>query len=197
MGSVLTKSALSGITLLVLITGVAAQEAGKPAIPAAAAKPVWVTLGTGGGPQIRRDRSEPANALIVGDSVYLFDTGAGTERQMVGAKIALRNVRAIFISHHHIDHNADLGQLISSRWMFDIYAPLPIVGPPGTVDMVNSLVAADRPVELALIGAGGPRGKQPIKSTVAPQDLALTMDAPAEIYKDDQIRILAVTNAHY
>lgn len=187
-----TFAALTGAALVVFLASSAeAQPAASPG------KAVWVTLGTGGGPQIRRDRSEPANALIVGDSVYLFDTGSGTERQMLGAKLAMRAVKAIFISHHHIDHDADLGQLIASRWMFNSYAPLPIVGPPGTVKMVADLVAADKPVELAPIGASGPAGKPAIASTVAPRDIPGTMDTPTEIYRDANIRVLAITNSHY
>jgi ribonuclease BN (tRNA processing enzyme) len=168
----------------------------QPAAPARDAKAVWVTLGTGGGPQIQLRRSRPANALLVGDTVYLFDTGAGVQRQMLAAGVQLRNVRAIFISHHHIDHDAGLGQLIASRWMFNSYRPLPIVGPPGTVDMVKHLVASNAPVELAPIGAGG-NPKPPMSSTVAPVDMATTMDAPVEVYRDDNIRVLAVTNTHY
>lgn len=177
-------------------TDMAASSPGTAAVTTAASGPVWVTLGTGGGPQIRRDRSEPVNALVIGGDVYLFDVGSGVERQMVGAHLALGNVKAIFISHHHIDHNADLGQLISSRWMFNGYAPLPVIGPPGTVDMVRSLVEADRADEFAPIGAG-PKGKPSILSTVAPRDLDPTMDQPTEIYRDANIRVLAVTNTHY
>lgn len=192
-----------GLTLAASLTASARSSpntaAAAPAMSAASSAssgPVWVTLGTGGGPQIRRDRSEPANALVIGNDVYLFDVGSGVERQMVGAHLALGNVKAIFITHHHIDHNADLGQLISSRWMFNGYAPLPVIGPPGTVDMVKSLVEADRPDELAPIGAG-PKGKPSILSTVVPRDLDLTMDQPTEIYRDSNIRVLAVTNTHY
>lgn len=158
--------------------------------------PQWVTLGTGGGPQIRRDRAEPANALVIGNDVYLFDVGSGVERQMVGAHIPLGAVRAIFISHHHIDHDADLGQLMGSRWMFNQYTPIPVIGPPGTTAMVDHLSEAMRAVELAPIGAGD-GGKVSIRSTVAPQDIALDMDVPTEIYKDANIRVLAITNTHY
>jgi ribonuclease BN (tRNA processing enzyme) len=165
--------------------------------PAASSRAVFVTLGTGGGPVIRRERSEPANAVVVGDAVYLFDVGSGVERQMAGAGLSLANVRAIFISHHHIDHDADLGQLMASRWMFNHLAPLPVVGPPGTVEQVRDLAAAAKVVEMAPIGAAGPRGKPSIVSTVAARDLAAEMDAPAEVYKDANIRVLAVTNAHY
>lgn len=157
----------------------------------------FVTLGTGGGPVIRRDRSEPANAIVVGKSVYLFDAGSGIERQMTGAQLSLLSVRAIFISHHHIDHNADLGQLINSRWMFNETDPLPVIGPPGTVEMVNALARAARPVELSPIGSVGNKGKIAIEKTVNARDLATTMDQATEVYKDDNIRVLAVTNDHY
>jgi ribonuclease BN (tRNA processing enzyme) len=160
------------------------------------ATPQWITLGTGGGPLIRRDRSEPANALVIGRDVYLFDVGSGVERQMVGAHIPMARVRAIFISHHHIDHNADLGQVMASRWMFNQYTPMPVIGPPGTEAMVDHLSEAMRAVELAPIGAGA-GGKKPIRQTVAPKDLALNMDTPTEIYKDGNIRVLAITNTHY
>ncbi|MFW7348860.1 MAG: MBL fold metallo-hydrolase [Pigmentiphaga sp.] len=169
-----------------------------PAVLAADVAPAaaFVTLGTGGGPVIRRERAEPANAVVVGDSVYLFDVGAGTERQMVAAGLSMHKVKAVFVSHHHIDHNADLGQILASRWMFNSYQPLPVIGPPGTARMVADLVAAARTVELAPIG-GGPGGKPPLASTVKAADLDAEMDEPAEIYRDANLRVLAVTNTHY
>ncbi len=160
----------------------------------APARSEFVTLGTGGGPVMRGKRSEPANAVVVGKDVYLFDTGAGTERQMLAAGLPLPNVRAIFISHHHIDHNADLGQLLASRWIFNHVGPLPVIGPPGTTEMVRGLGAAFRAVELAPIG--GPR-RPALAATAQVQDLAATMDVPTEVYKDANIRVLAITNAHY
>lgn len=176
-------------------TAFAAPDAAPNAAPVDAT-PQWITLGTGGGPLIRRDRSEPANALVVGRDVYLFDVGSGVERQMVGANVPMARVRAVFISHHHIDHDADLGQVMASRWMFNQYKPMPVIGPPGTEAMVDHLSEAMRAVELAPIGAG-PGGKKRIRETVAPKDLALDMDIPTEIYKDDNIRVLAITNTHY
>lgn len=181
---------------LALATACGAQTAPMPAA-VTPQRAVFVTLGTGGGPVIKRERSEPANAVLVGKDIYLFDTGAGTERQMAGARLSMHEVRAIFVSHHHIDHDADLGQLMNSRWMFNSYAPMPVIGPPGTVQMVRDLIAASRVVELAPIGSGGPKGKPPIASTVAARDLAAQMDTPTEVYKDDNIRVLAITNAHY
>lgn len=190
------------LATLVMACPIQACAQAAPPAPAAKAVPIasvrseWVTLGTAGGPQIRK-RSQAANALIVRGRVYLFDTGAGTIGQMAAANLSMRDVAAIFISHHHIDHNADLGQLIPSRWMFNTYTPLPIIGPPGTIDMMTNLAKAVRPVELAPIGASGPHGKPSIASTIAPRDLASTIDTPTEVYRDENIRVLAITNTHY
>lgn len=168
--------------------------------PAAAqqvrARAEFVTLGTGGGPVIRLRRSQPANAVVVGDAVYLFDTGDGVQRQLRAAGLAVPNVRAIFISHHHLDHNAGLGPLLASRWLFNSYRPLPVFGPPGTTAMLAGLAQAYRPVELAPITIGGP-AKPAIAATIAASDLAPELDQPTLIYEDRNVRVLAVTNGHY
>lgn len=183
-------------TLLAACAAVPLHASDAPAAPVAA-RSAFVTLGTGGGPVIRRERSEPANAIVVGKAVYLFDTGSGVERQMVGARLSLADVRAVFISHHHIDHNADLGQVLNSRWMFNATNVLPVIGPPGTVDMVRALSQAARPAELAPIGSVGGEGKIAIEKTVHAADMAPAMDQPTVVYKDENIRVLAVTNDHY
>lgn len=166
---------------------------------AASAEPppsIWITLGTGGGPVVRVGRSEPANALVVGDAVYLFDAGNGVLRQMAAAKLKPQSLRAIFISHHHIDHNADLGVVLINRWLFDGYAPLPVIGPPGTVSLAADLIRAYRATELAPISVGGPK-KPPLASTVAATDLPSELNEPQVVYQDKNIRVLAVTNDHY
>lgn len=180
------------------IVAVALSLAASPAPAQPVARPgaEFVTLGTGGGPIIRLRRSQPANALVVGDAVYLFDTGDGVQRQLRAANLAVANVRAVFISHHHLDHTAGLGPLLAARWLFNSYRPLPVIGPPGTVAMLANLGDAYRPVELAPITIGGP-AKPGISATIAARDLAAAMDQPTLIYEDENIRVLAVTNAHY
>jgi ribonuclease BN (tRNA processing enzyme) len=87
-----------------------------------------VTLGTQGGPLSSSTRSQPANALIVGDKVYVIDAGDGVLRQLYAAGIDLRKVRQIFITHDHDDHNAWLGLALGVQWDLgiwpvDVYAP--------------------------------------------------------------------------
>jgi len=156
----------------------------------------FVTLGTGGGPLTRVKRSEPANALVVNGAVYLFDAGDGVQRQLTAAGLSVHAVRAVFVSHHHIDHNGGLAPLLVTRWLLNERAPLPVIGPPGTTAMVDGIAAAYRATELAPITIGGPP-MPAIRATLAPQELAATLDAPTLVYQDANIRVLAITNDHY
>lgn len=169
--------------------------AGAPGLCEAAGAEL-VTLGTGGGPVVRLERSEPANAVVVGDEFYIFDVGDGVQRQIVAAKLKLAKLRAIFISHHHIDHNAGLAPVVVDRWLFRNSAPLPVIGPPGTVALVKGIAEGYHATELAPLEIGGPP-MPTIAATLAAHDLAPDMDTPELVYEDKNLRVLAITNAHY
>lgn len=156
----------------------------------------FVTLGTGGGPLTRVKRSEPANALVVNGAVYLFDAGDGTQRQLAAAGLSVHAVRAVFVSHHHIDHVGGLAPLLVTRWLLNERIPLPVIGPPGMTAMVDGIAAAYRATELAPITIGGPP-MPAIRATLAPQELSGTLDVPTLVYQDANIRVLAITNDHY
>lgn len=156
----------------------------------------FVTLGTGGGPVIRTERSEPANAILVGEAVYLFDIGAGTQRQLAAAGINPRRVRGIFLSHLHIDHTADLAPFLLNRWVLNDFRVLPVIGPNGTGQTIAGIIKMAGPVALVPVTIGGPV-KPPFASSIKGQELASTMAKPTLIYSDPNIRVLAITNGHY
>ena len=180
--------------LLVALFLVIAPAHGQPAGPAVQTR--FITLGTGGGPVIRVKRSEPANAVVVAGSVYLFDVGDGVQRQLAAAGLSLGQVKAIFISHNHMDHNGGLGPLIMSHWLFSPAPAWPVIGAPGTVLMVHGLAQANLPTVNAPIAIGGPPAA-PVEASVAPADLPATLDVPTEIFRDDNVRILAISVDHF
>jgi len=156
----------------------------------------WVTLGTSGGPSAQVERSQIANALVVGGAVYVFDAGNGVRRQMAKAGVPERSLRALFLSHHHPDHNSDTGSLIVNHWLMGGGKVLPIVGPEGTRTLVAGLVAANEPTVLASFPTIGP-AKAPLASTVKASDLPLDMTEPRLVYEDANIRVHAITVNHY
>lgn len=165
------------------------------ASPAWAQTPVrWITLGTSGGPSVQTERAQIANALVVGQSVYLFDAGNDVQRQLARAGIAERNVKAVFLSHHHLDHNADLGPLIITHWLFG-QGRLAVTGPAGTRSLALGLARANAPTALASFPTMG-AAKPPIEETITPSDLP-DITEPKVIYEDGTVRISAISVEHY
>jgi ribonuclease BN (tRNA processing enzyme) len=117
-----------------------------------------VLLGTGGGGHPKVSRCGFANAVVVGDAVYLVDCGEGVHQQLWRAGLAVNPafaptwpaVRAIFVTHLHADHIVDLVNLFQMSWpppTIDVFGPAPAglpiaVFPPGTS---RPLVFAEEP----------------------------------------------------
>ena len=89
-----------------------------------------ILLGTAGGPRPRATRSASAQVIVVDDTAYVVDCGNGVARQLVLAGVPLREVRHIFVTHHHSDHNADYGNLILLAWAAGLRTPIDTWGPP-------------------------------------------------------------------
>lgn len=156
--------------------------------------PRWITLGTSGGPLVQPGRAQIANALVVGDSVYIFDAGNDVQRQLARAGIPERNIKAVFLSHHHLDHNADLGPLIVTHWLFG-QGRLAVIGPSGTRTLALGLAAANAPTALASFPTMGP-AKPAMEETIVAADLPDLTEAKV-VYEDRAVRISAIAVDHY
>src|SRR3546814_168731 len=130
-----------------LLAGLGGHAVGLSEVPPAD-PPRLFLLGTAGGPIPRQERSQPANALVIGGQVYLIDAGDGLLRQMAAKRLNLGAVRALFLTHHHIDHIADVPVLMIDRWLLSSAAPLEVYGPPGSARLVSGTLRAFHPVEL-------------------------------------------------
>jgi len=97
-----------------------------------------ILLGTKGGPRVGEiGRSNPSTLLLINDVPYVVDCGYGTSRQLVTAGVALNNVRCIFITHHHSDHNLELGPLFYNAWITGLPVQMYAFGPPGITNMMR------------------------------------------------------------
>lgn len=89
-----------------------------------------ILLGTAGGPRPHATRSAPAQVIVVNGAAYVIDCGNGVARQLAAAKVSLRSIRGVFVTHHHSDHNADYGTLLLLAWAAGLTTPVDTWGPP-------------------------------------------------------------------
>jgi ribonuclease BN (tRNA processing enzyme) len=97
-----------------------------------------VLLGTAGGPRIRKNRSGSAQAIVAGGKVYVVDCGYGVARQLVLAGLPLRQIADVFVTHHHSDHDIELGPLLQLAWLSGLTSPVDCWGPPSMHEMVRN-----------------------------------------------------------
>ena len=95
-----------------------------------------VLLGTAGGPRVRKNRSGSAQAIVSDGNIYVIDCGYGVVRQMVLAGLDLKRLRHIFITHHHSDHDIDLGPLLQLAWLSGLTTAVDCWGPPPITKMI-------------------------------------------------------------
>jgi len=136
---------------------------------AAPAKSRLILLGTAGGPTPKPNRAAPANAIVVGDAVYVIDCGNGVARQMVEARLKLRDLTAVFVTHHHSDHNADYGNLLLLAWAADLAKPVDTYGPPPLKAMTRDFLSLNR-VDIATRIAD--EGRPPLAPLIHPHEVS-------------------------
>lgn len=173
------------------VSGVLALLATAAAAADCPPRTAFVTLGTMGGPVPDGHRSQPANAILHDDKTYMVDTGDGTVEQMARAGLPLSGVRAIFLSHLHVDHIGGLAAIIGLRNQTEARDVLTIYGPPGTRDLVAGLVASLQPSAKAGYGIPGKPWTPPEK-TVSVVELR-----DGETVRVDDMAVKAVQNTHY
>ena len=148
-----------------------------------------VLLGTAGGPTPKATSAAPAQAIVVGDRIYLVDCGDVVARQLALAKLPVRQLQAVFITHQHSDHNAGYGPLFLLGWTAGLSTPVDAYGPPPLVAMTKHLLEAYRyDIELRMADEGRP----PLAPLVRPHEIT----AGGEIFKDNRVRVTAALNDH-
>jgi ribonuclease BN (tRNA processing enzyme) len=74
---------------------------------------------------------------MINDVPYVVDCGYGTSKQLISAGVALNRVRYVFITHHHSDHNLELGPLLYNAWITGLPVRMDAYGPPGLSAMAQ------------------------------------------------------------
>ncbi len=151
----------------------------------------WITLGTMGGPIPSPTHSQPANALVVDDNVYIVDAGDGAAGRLAAAGESFRNVRAVFISHLHFDHTAGLPAFIALRWQTTNPNTLTIYGPPGIKQTVEGIF------KFMEYGAEGNYGVPGQKPKPADHNVEVIEMTDGSVVKLEDFTLTAIRNSHF
>jgi len=106
-----------------------------------------VTVGTGTAAPSRA-RSSPAHWVETGDIRLLMDCGAGTVHRLARFDLPWDRVTHVALTHFHTDHVGELPALLFALRYATVprrSEPLVLLGPPGTVELLDRMAAAFGP----------------------------------------------------
>ncbi len=106
---------------------------------------IEVTLLGTGSPIPDPERAGPSTLARAGDQMFLVDCGRGVLQRLAAVGSGANRLTALLLTHLHSDHIADLGDVIITRWVSTFTPdapPLPIIGPPGTAEVVEATLRA-------------------------------------------------------
>ncbi len=148
----------------------------------------FVTLGTAAGPLADANRSQPANALIVGEDVFLVDAGDGAVGQLAKAGHRLQQVKGLFLSHLHLDHTGGVLAVLGLRVQMQVEGTLHIYGPPGSKTFVDGLIAGLEPAMKAGSGMPGQEWRA---------NVAVTELVQGDTVELDGLSVIVAENSHF
>jgi ribonuclease Z len=100
-----------------------------------------VLLGTGS-PLPDPERAGPSTLVVAAETRLLVDAGRGVLMRAAAVGVSAAAIDAVLLTHLHSDHITDLNDVITSRWVTSfVPAPLIVIGPPGTRDVVDGILA--------------------------------------------------------
>ena len=132
----------------------------------------------------------PAVAVVSGDRAYIVDCGPGVVRRAAQAGIRMEQLTRAFITHLHSDHTAGYPDLILTPPNAERLEPLEVFGPPG----LHAMTGQSSEGVAARISTSACTARNPANRAASPSPR--TMSGPGEIYRDEQVRVIAFAVPH-
>ena len=95
-----------------------------------------ILIGTGGMMPMSY-RMLTSLAVRLNGQLYLFDAGEGTQINWKRARLGMRGLKLIAVTHLHADHCLGIPGMIMLRAQMENPDPLTILGPPGTREFIS------------------------------------------------------------
>lgn len=151
-----------------------------------------------GSPMPDPARAGPCTVVIAGKRMFLVDAGEGSVRRLSLMGFQPGQVSALFLTHYHSDHIADLGELMLQHWGTGAAAaPLPVYGPTGLDQVVQGFeqaYALDRGYRVA---HHGPKVMPPAGFGAAPHAFAADKAAPdVTLIDEPDLKVIAFPVDH-
>ena len=148
-----------------------------------------ILLGTKGGPRLSDNAKNCSLVIVIKGVPYVVDLGYGTSRQLLSAGIPLESVRYLFVTHHHSDHNLELGPLVYNAWVTGAPIRFDAYGPPGLGQMAKAFfeyMKAD--IELRIEDEGRPD----LRKLVAVHEFS----KPGVVFENADVKVTAARVVH-
>ena len=87
-------------------------------------------------------RAKSCTAVIVKGRAFIVDSGSGAVNTLQLMGFPMERISAVFLTHFHSDHIADLGEMKMQTWVAGRTARLTVYGPPGVEQVVAGFNAA-------------------------------------------------------
>lgn len=149
-----------------------------------------VLLGTKGGPNLGTSgRDNPSTLLLINGIPYVIDCGYGVSRQLLSAGLSLRQLRYIFITHHHSDHNLEYGALLYNASVGGQPAHVDAYGPLGLKKLTRDFFEYEKfDIETRMVDEGWP---DPRKATAVHE-----FDKPGLVMQNEDVKVTSCRVRH-
>lgn len=151
-----------------------------------------------GAPMPDPTRAGPCVVVIAGQRMFVVDTGEGSVRKLALMGLPPGRISAVFITHFHSDHIADLGELMLQHWGTGAaQTPVPIYGPTGVDQVVQGFMAAYGLDEGYRVAHHGPKVMPPTGFGGVPHAFAVDRTKPDVVLIDEpDLKVIALPVDH-
>lgn len=151
-----------------------------------------------GSPMPDPTRAGPCAVVVAGRRLFVVDAGEGGIRRLALMGFQPGQVSALFLTHYHSDHIADVGELMLQHWGTGAaQTPLAIYGPTGLSQVVEGFQAAyalDRGYRVA---HHGPKVMPPTGFGGAPHEFVADKAAPdVTLIDEPDLKVIAFPVDH-